>query len=239
MKKLSVQIWSDVVCPWCYVGKRRFEAALAAFAHRDDVVVSWHAFELDTSAPRSYEGKGSYAERLARKYGMSVAKAEAMIEQMTATAAKDGITFDFAHARTGNTFDAHRLIHFARVNGGPAREDAMKERLLRACFTEGEPIADVETLVRLASDVGLDPEAARAALMSDAYAADVREDEAKAHSMGVSGVPFFVVGGKYGVAGAQPKEMLLEVLERAWKEAHGGIETLTGDAPSCDGDHCA
>lgn len=233
-QKLTVQIWSDVVCPWCYIGKRRFEAALARFAHRDAVELTWHAFELDPSAPRSYEGQGTYAARLARKYGTDVPKAEAMIAQMTTTAAKDGLVFDFARARTGNTFDAHRLLHLARARGV---EDAMKERLLLACFTEGEPIADKETLARLASEVGIDAEAARAALMSDAYADDVRADEAKAHAMGVTGVPFFVVGGKYGVAGAQPPEMLLEVLERAWREEHG-VEMITGDGPVCDGDRC-
>ncbi len=148
---MKVEIWSDVVCPWCYVGKRRFEQALEGFAGRDEVEVVWRAFELDPSAPR--ERTGDYAVRLAEKYGTDLDAARAMIATMTDAAAQDGLDFRFDVARVGNTFDAHRLLHWAHLDG---RQDALKERLLRATFTEGEPIGDHDVLVRLAGEVGLD-----------------------------------------------------------------------------------
>jgi predicted DsbA family dithiol-disulfide isomerase len=228
---MHVDIWSDLVCPWCYVGKRRFEAALARFAHRDEVEVTWHSFELDPSAPPSHE-QGTYASRLARKYATSVERAQGMIDQMTKTAAGEGLSFDFERARPGNTFDAHRLLHFAKIHG---KQDALKERLLRACFTDGEPIGDRETLVRLANEVGLDDEQARATLLSDAYAADVRADEADAQAIGITGVPFFAIAGKYGVSGAQSPDVLLEVLERARAETQPIDAVAGGDACSPDG----
>ncbi len=207
---MRVDVWSDVLCPWCYIGKRRLEAALARFPH--PVEVKWHAFELDPSAPRSQDAPRPAAERLARKYRISIAEAQAKLDQMTATAARDGLDFHFDRAQPGNSFDAHRLLHLAAARGV---QDALKERLLRAYFTDGEAIADRETLVRLAADAGLDEEAARAVLFSDAYAAEVRADEELARTMEVTGVPFFVIDGKYAVAGAQSPDVLLEALERA------------------------
>jgi predicted DsbA family dithiol-disulfide isomerase len=140
-----VEIWSDVVCPWCYIGKRRFEAALAGFAHKDEVEVLWRSFELDPRAPQ--ERVGSYAERLGRKYGMAPERAMATLEHMTNVAAEEGLEFDFARSRAGNSFDAHRLLHFAGTRGV---QDALKERLLRAYFSEGEAIGLPEVLQRLA-----------------------------------------------------------------------------------------
>ena len=232
---VKVEIWSDVVCPWCYIGKRRFEQALAGFHHRDEVEVVWRAFELDPSAPA--ERTGGYAENLAGKYGVPLAQAEQMIDTMTATAAQDGLDFDFGTARPGNTFDAHRLLHLAAERGV---QDAVKERLLRATFTEGEPVGDSETLVRLVTDAGLDADEARAVLASDRYAAEVRGDEQQARAYGISGVPFFVVDGRYGVSGAQPAEMIAEVLQTAWRESRPTpLVTAGGDAPGCEGDACA
>jgi predicted DsbA family dithiol-disulfide isomerase len=213
MPSLSVEIWSDVVCPWCYIGKRRFESALAQFPHRDEVEVTWHSFELDQSAPASRTGPR--VEMLAAKYGMSVEQAAAMHDQMTQTAAAEGLEFDFDNAKDGNTFDAHRLIHLAAEHGV---QDAAEERLMRAYFTEGEPIGDRETLIRLAAEIGLDAGEARRVLESDAYAGAVRADEDLAHRLGISGVPFFVIDRRYGVSGAQPAELLLQALERAWEE---------------------
>ena len=232
---MKVEIWSDVVCPWCYIGKRRFEQALAGFAHRDEVEVVWRAFELDSGAPA--EREGGYAENLATKYGFSVAKAQEMIDTMTATAAQDGLELHFETARPGNTFDAHRLLHAAAEHGV---QDAVKERLLRATFTEGEPIGDAETLVRLVAEAGLDAEQARAVLASDRYAAEVRGDQAQARAYGISGVPFFVVDGRYGVSGAQPASALAQVLAQAWAERTPLQVVATGPAgPGCDGDACA
>ena len=141
---LMVEIWSDVVCPWCYIGKRRFETALEAFEHRDEVTVLWRSFELDPEAPKSVDGTAS--ERLAAKYGMSLERAKGLHVEMTERAAGEGLDFRFDLARPGNTFDAHRLIHLAATSGHQA---AAKERLMRAYFTEGEAIADPETLIRV------------------------------------------------------------------------------------------
>ena len=232
---VKVEIWSDVVCPWCYIGKRRFEQALAGFPHRDEVEVVWRAFELDPSAPA--ERTGGYAENLAGKYGVPLAQAQQMIDTMTATAAQDGLDLDFGTARPGGTFDAHRLLHAAAERGV---QDAVKERLLRATFTEGEPIGDSETLVRLVAEAGLDADEARAVLASDRYAAEVRGDEQQARAYGISGVPFFVVDGRYGVSGAQPAEALGQVLAQAWAERSPlQMVSASGSAPGCDGDTCA
>ena len=146
MRRLRVQVWSDIVCPWCYVGKRRLEAAIARMPEPTDIEIIWRAFELDPAAPRVKPPQTSYAERLARKYGTSIAQADAMIERMTSVAAADGLTFRFDRIKPGNTFDAHRILHLAGERGV---QDAVKERLLRAYMTEGEPIGDPEALARL------------------------------------------------------------------------------------------
>ena len=215
MAKLRVDIWSDIACPWCYVGKRRLEAALEGFEHRDGVEIVWRAFELDPSAPRERDGSVSYVARLASKYGASVAQAEQMIARMTETARGDGLDFRFDRVRSGNTFDAHRVLHLARERG---LQDAVKERFLRAYMTEGEPIGDPDALARLAAEVGLDEEEVRATLASDAFAAEVRADEQQASELGIRGVPSFVLGGKYAVSGAQPAELLAGALHKAWSE---------------------
>ena len=211
---LTVEIWSDIVCPWCYIGKRRFEAALEAFEHRDEVTVMWRSFELDQEAPR--EPEGTAAERLAAKYGMSLERAATLHTEMTERAAADGLEYHFEIAKGGNTFDAHRMIHLAATYGHQA--DA-KERLLRAYFTEGESLGVWDTLVRLMEEVGVDPVEARESLRLDKFAEDVREDEALAQQLGIQGVPFFVFDRRYGLSGAQPVETMLTALERAWEEA--------------------
>lgn len=213
---LQVQVWSDIACPWCYVGKRRLEAAIARMPSPGDVEVVWRAFELDPAAPREQPADVSYAERLASKYRSSVAQAQAMIDRMTGIAAGEGLAFRFDRIRPGNTFDAHRVVRLARERGvqGP-----VKERLLRAYMTEGEPIGDPEALARLASEAGLDAAEVRAVLASDAYSADVRADEDEAREYGIHAVPFFVLGGEYGVSGAQPVDLLHGALMQAWREA--------------------
>jgi predicted DsbA family dithiol-disulfide isomerase len=214
---MRVEIWSDVVCPWCYVGKRNFEAALAEFEHRDQVEVIWRAFELDPSAPA--EREGDYATHLARKYGMSVPQARTMIETMAATGARAGVVLDFDRARPGNTFDAHRLIHLAGERGVQA---AVKERFLRATFTDGEPIGDRDVLLRLAVEAGLSKDEAAAVLESDAYATEVRADESLALDLGISAAPFFVLDRIFGVPGAQPPDVILKALQRAWEKTRNG-----------------
>jgi predicted DsbA family dithiol-disulfide isomerase len=231
-KKLRIDVWSDIACPWCYVGKRRLEAALAGFEHRDDVEVVWRAFELDPTAPKVTPEPVDYAGRLARKYGASVAQASEMIRNMTAVAAKDGLTFRFDRVRPGNTFDAHRVLHLAAERGV---QDAVKERLLRAYMTEGEAIGDTETLARVAAEAGLDRDEVRAVLASDAWADEVRADEDEARANGIRGVPFFVFGGRYAVSGAHPAEALAKVLAEAWEEC----ATELPEGAVCGPDGCA
>jgi predicted DsbA family dithiol-disulfide isomerase len=183
----------------------------------EEVEVVWRAFELDPGAPRVQPAEISYAQRLARKYGTSVAEAESMIERMVSVAAADGLTFRFDRIRPGNTFDAHRLLHLARER---ALQGALEERLLRAYMTEGEPIGDPDALARLAAEAGLDVGEVRRVLTSDACAAEVRADEREAQRLGIHSVPFFVLGGRYGISGAQPVEVL-----------HGALETARDDGP--------
>ncbi len=209
---LRIDVWSDIACPWCYVGKRRLEAALAQSSDGGDVRVVWRAFELDPSAPRQHDASGSYAERLAKKYGTTVPEAQRRLEQMTRTAREDGLDFHFERVRSGNTFDAHRVLHLALERG---KQDAVKERFLLGYMSEGAPIGDPETLVKLAAEAGLDAEEVRSSLATDAFAEVVRAVEREAHEFGISGVPFFVVGGRYAVSGAQPAEVLVGAIARA------------------------
>jgi predicted DsbA family dithiol-disulfide isomerase len=234
---VKVEIWSDIVCPWCYVGKRRFERALERFPHRDEVEVVWRSFELDPHAPARQPGTS--VERLAKKYGMSLAQARASNERLAAAGAELGLVLDFDRTQSGNTFDAHRLLHLAAERGV---QDAVKERLLRAYFSEGEPIGDPDALVRLVSEAGLDADEARAVLQGDAYSQEVGADEEQAAAFGITGVPFFVLDRRYGVSGAQAPEVLLGALQQAWADAHP-IQVLTpvggGEAAACEGDSCA
>ena len=209
---MHVEIWSDIACPWCYVGKRRFEAALAVFEHCDEVTVTWRSFELDPQAPvaRSVDS----ATHLADKYGMTREEVQASQLQLAEVAAGDGLDMRFDLARGGNTFDAHRLVHLGEAHG---LQDATKERLMRAYFTEGELIGDADALARLALEVGLPEDEVRELLAGDRYAQAVREDERTAMSLGINAVPFFVVDRRMGAAGAHPAEALGELLRRGWE----------------------
>jgi predicted DsbA family dithiol-disulfide isomerase len=229
---MKVEIWSDIACPWCYVGKRRFEQALGEFEHRDDVEVVWRSFELDPTAPRNV-GMPQDA-LLASKYGVPIEQARAMNARMTSEAKKEGLDFHFDRVQVGNTFDAHRLVHLAAETG---RADAMKERLMRAYLTEGEALGDPETLLRLATDVGLNEARARDVIASDEYARDVRADESRARSFGISGVPFFAIDERYGVSGAQTPDVLLGALRQAHAESR--LTVVSGDGGKCDDESCA
>jgi predicted DsbA family dithiol-disulfide isomerase len=212
MAPLTVEVWSDIVCPWCYLGKRRLEAAIAQFDQPVEVV--WRSFELDPSAPAEREQPP--AEHLAAKYGMSVEQAQASQQQLTDLAAADGLEYHLDRTRGGNSFDAHRMLHLAAAHG---LQGAAKERLMRAYFTESLPIGDHDTLVRLMAEVGIDEDEARAVLQGDAYADAVRADEALAYRIGIQGVPFFVLNRRFGVSGAQPADVLLQALTRTAEEA--------------------
>lgn len=233
---MKVEIWSDVACPWCYIGKRRIEGALAQFEHQDQVEILWRSYQLDPQAPRTSEE--TMNELLARKYGMSQKQAAAANDRVSAIAAQDGLDYHMDQVQYGNTFDAHRLIHLAAAHD---LQQEMEERFFKAYFTEGAKLGDTETLVKLAAEVGIDAEEARAVLASDRYADEVRADIQRARRLGVQGVPFFAIDEKYGVSGAQPADVLREVLEQAWSEAHPLIKVsgATQDAGLCDGDSCS
>ncbi len=210
---MLVEIWSDVVCPWCYLGKRRLESALGRFEHRDDVELVWRSFELDPAAPRRREGTA--ADHLARKYGMSAEQVAASWARLTSLAEAEGLVYHLDRTQGGSSFDAHRLIHLGAELG---LQDEVNERLLHAYFTEGEPIGAPQALARLGIEAGLPAGDVAEVLATDRFAAEVREDERRARLYGIDGVPFFAIDERYGVSGAQSSEVLLEALSAARAE---------------------
>ncbi|MDN5795143.1 MAG: DsbA family oxidoreductase [Intrasporangium sp.] len=227
---MKIDIWADIVCPYCHLGKARFEAALAQFPHAAEIDVTWHSFELDRSAEPIAEG--TLSEGLAVKYGITDDEAVAQHEAIAEQAQELGLDFQWRRARRGNTFDAHRLVHLAADLG---LEQLMLERLMRAYFTEGEPIGDRATLVRLAAEVGLDAGRVATMLDSDDYGNHVRSDEATASMIGVTGVPFFVLDRKYGVSGAQPVPVFAQALQQAWDRRHEEPEPAMAGGGCCGG----
>jgi predicted DsbA family dithiol-disulfide isomerase len=212
---MKVEIWSDVVCPWCYIGKRRFESALERFGPRDGIEVEFRSFELDPNA-QTDDGTG-LDERLARKYGFGLEQARMLNQRVVNAAAGEGLHYRLDIARHGNTMDSHRLIHLAAAEG---LQGEMKERLMAAYFTEGKSIGDHDSLLQLAVEVGIDADRAREVLAGNEFADEVRSDEREANELGITGVPFFVINRRYGVSGAQAPQVLLSALEMAWNEAH-------------------
>lgn len=232
MASLELDVWSDIACPWCYVGKRRLETALQRFPHARNVKLTWRSFELDPGAPKERDASLSHAERIARKYGMSVAQAQKATDHLSEVAQAEGLAFDFVNIRSGNTFDAHRLVHLGHVRGV---QGAVKERLLKAYFEEAQLMSDHAALVRLVSEAGLDAREATDVLASDAYAADVRADEAQARELGINGVPCFVMDRRFAVSGAQSADVLLSALEQAWSERAAAPELVEGAVCGPDG----
>jgi predicted DsbA family dithiol-disulfide isomerase len=231
MSRMRIDVWSDIACPWCYVGKRHLEQALASFPDAASVEVVWRAFELNPSAGRESH-EGPYAKRLANKYGMSLEDAQGRIDHLVSVGKADGLALDFERIRPGNTFDAHRVVHYAREVG---LQDAVKERFLRGYLSEGEAIGDPEVVLRLAVDAGLDADRVSAILSSDSYAREVRTDEAEAQRFSIHGVPFFVIGGRYALSGAQPAELIGRALRQAWSELAAPVEVAEGAACGPDG----
>jgi predicted DsbA family dithiol-disulfide isomerase len=214
------------------VGKKRMEKALAEFPHADEVKVTWRAFELDPNAPAQREQ--SHAELIASKYGRTIEQVEAMDAQLTAVAAADGIEMKLSGLRSGNTFDGHRLIHLAAEHD---LQDEMKERLMRAYFTDNALVSDHDTLLALGVEVGLPEDAVREVLLTERYADDVRTDESDAAIAGISAVPCFVIDRRYGASGAQDSEVLLKFLEHGWTESHPAIEVVA-EGDTCGPDGC-
>jgi len=210
MTEITVDIWSDLVCPWCHIGKRRFDTALAAFEDRDDVRVRWHAFELDPEAPR--ESAMTIPQRMCRDLGMSAAQAHQGVAHLTKLAAESGMTYRLEDARPVNSFDAHRLMLFAEDRGVG---EPVRERLMRAYTAEGARLSDHALLVALAAEAGLGSTEARELLAGDGYASAVRAGEEQGRRAGVTGVPTFVFGGVHHAFGAQPVALFADLLRRA------------------------
>lgn len=216
---IKIDIWSDIACPWCYIGKRRFEEAAARFAASpgaQPVEVKYHSFQLDPATPVDFPG--SHAEYLARHLGASPADVARMSAQVSNIAAKEGLDYDLDNVQTTNTGKAHELIHFAAANG---KGNEMKERLLAAYFVQGRHVGHIEELADLAAEIGLDRAAALKALQSGEYATAVAADIAQASQLGIRGVPFFVVDDKYGLSGAQESELFLKALTQVANERKG------------------
>ena len=211
---MRIDIWSDIVCPWCYIGKRRFERALHAFEHPDEVEVVHRSFQLDPAVPKG--SVRNHRDVLMSKYGLSESQAAAAQARMERTAAEEGLEFHLVGGVTGNTFDAHRLLHMAKDHG---IQDAVIERLYRAHFTEQRSIVDETSLVGLAAEAGLDADDSRDVLRGDRYADAVAADLRDARGLGVTGVPYYLLDHRHAVSGAQPAELFTEALTRAWADA--------------------
>lgn len=212
---MKIEVWSDYVCPFCYIGKRNLEQALSQFDHHDQVEVSFKSFELDPGVQT--DPRISINEALAKKYGVSVAQAKEMNDQMIQRAAQAGLAYNFDNIKQINTLHAHRLAKFAESKGKGAE---MAETLLKAHFVESQFIGGEDTLVELAAKVGLDVEETRTVLRGEEFTEQVRSDEAEAAALGVQGVPFFVINRKYAISGAQPVSVFTETLEKVWQEEH-------------------
>ncbi|GAB3036655.1 DSBA oxidoreductase [Nocardioides flavus (ex Wang et al. 2016)] len=236
---MLIEIWSDVVCPWCYIGKRRLEGALADFEHADEVEVRWRSYQLDPGAPTV--PTEATAAMLARKYGQSPAGARRMQDQVEAVAAEEGLVYRLSETLHLNTLDAHRLLHLAHDEGGNELQGRLKEALLEAYFTRARDVADHEVLREVAVAAGLGAARVDEVLAGTELTDAVHADVEQAQASGASGVPFFVVDQRYGVSGAQPREVFTQVLEKAWSESHPAIEVLaTGDdSGACGPDGCA
>ncbi|WFU13357.1 DsbA family oxidoreductase (plasmid) [Rhizobium sp. CB3090] len=233
---MKVEIWSDIACPWCYIAKHRFDAALSQFEHREQVDVIWRSYQLDPDAPPVTNK--NLNDILSEKHGLSIEEAVAMNDQMRRLGAREGLDYKFDRARYGNSFDAHRLIHFARSRGV---QTGMEERLFRAYFSEGKALGDIDTLVELAGEIGINADEAHVVLVSDAFADQVRADTQTARRLGLKGVPFFMIGEKFGIAGAQTSQSFRDALAQAWMEAHprGSISgAAIVDAGCCTDDGC-
>lgn len=209
---MTVEIWSDILCPFCYIGKRKFEQALAQFPASDKVEVVWKSFQLDPSASNTGE---PYAQHLAAKKGWSAAQTQQMFDHVRQMAASVGLEYHFDKTRTANSFDAHQLLHLAIKHG---KQDAAKEALLRAHFTEGKNIGDLDTLISIGTDLGIGADEVRETLENQVFAGEVALDIETARQFQITGVPFFVFDRKYGVSGAQDSAVFLQTLQKAFEE---------------------
>lgn len=230
---MKVEIWSDVACPWCFIGKRRFETALAAFPHRENVEVIWRSYQLDPGLPDHYDG--TEQDYLSTRKGMPADQVAKMFTHVANEAKGEGLAYDFGKVVVANSFTAHRLIHLAAAHGV---QDAAKERLLSDHFEHGKDIGNQEYLTALGQDLGIAAGEVAELFSSDKYAEDVRLDFEEARALGVTGVPFFVIDRKFGLSGAQPSETFTAALTRAWDEAKP-LELVNAAEGVCGPDGCA
>jgi len=231
---MKVEIWSDVMCPFCYIGKRRFENALQQFPFKDQIEIKWKSFQLNPNI--KYEPGKNINQFLAEHKGISIERAKEMNDYVTNMAAAEGLRYDFDKAVVANSFDAHRFSHLAAKHG---KGDAAEESLFKAYFTEGKNISDRDTLVELGENIGLNKEEVKQTLESNNYANEVQNDIAEAEALGIRGVPFFVLDRKYAVSGAQSADAFVQALERSfteWKNENNNLTTLEGQVCTPDGD---
>jgi predicted DsbA family dithiol-disulfide isomerase len=234
---MKIEIWSDVACPWCYIGKRRFETALAAFPHRESVEVTWRSYQLDPTVPDHYDG--TELDYLSTRKGMAPEQVAQMFEHVAAQAKAEGLNYRFDDVVVANSFTAHRLIHLAAAHG---RQDAAKERLLSDHFEHGKDIGNQDYLTSLGLDLGIDAGEVAELFSTDKYAADVRHDFEEGRALGINGVPFFVIDRKFGLSGAQPAETFTAALEQAWQDSNPLVlVNTTGDGAGevCGPDGCS
>jgi predicted DsbA family dithiol-disulfide isomerase len=231
--KMTVEVWSDIMCPFCYIGKRNYEAALAQFSDRRAVDIQWHSFQLDPTIPRKTVKKENVYQYLADKKGMSYEQSVKLHEHLVETAKKAGLEYNFDQAIVANSFDAHRLIQLAKSKG---LGDQAEERLFRAYFTEGRDFGETETLLQIGIDLGLSEKEIKDALQSDEYAAKVEADIQEAGELGIQGVPFFVFNRQYAVSGAQPPEYFLKALKQSfesWRKSNPATDLPSGQGAVC------
>lgn len=232
---MKIEIWSDVMCPFCYIGKRNFETALEQFSNKNGIEVEWKSFQLDPSLPEVQDS--NYTDYLMVSKGLGRPQVEGMLNNVTQMAKGVGLEYDFDRAVMVNSFKAHRVLQLAKMRG---LGDAAEERLFRAFFTEGRNIADDDTLLELGKETGLNETEIRSSLSDERYSDMVKQDIQEARAIGVTGVPFFVFNRKYAVSGAQPPQAFLQTLEKAyaeWREANPEIkiEVTKGQSCSIDG----
>lgn len=229
---MKIEIWSDFACPFCYIGKTRFEQALNKFEHKNEVEVTYKAYQLNPYAPKTMEG--SAYESFAKGHNMSVKEAKDRFKMFEQNAKTVGLTYNYDHIQMTNTFDAHRLAKFAATKN---LEEKLTTRLMKAYFTDGKNLSEINTLVELANEVGLDAKKAQAVLESEQYKKEVQAQIDEARKVGVQGVPFFVVNRKYGISGAQQEDYFTQVLNQIWLESNQ-VQTLTNQdaSQSCDDD---
>jgi predicted DsbA family dithiol-disulfide isomerase len=238
-QKMKVEVWSDIMCPFCYIGKRNYETALKQFNDKDRVEIEWHSFQLDPTIPVNNGKKKNVYQYLAEKKGFSHEHSKKLHEQLIQTAKNAGLEYNFDIAIVANSFEAHKMIQFAKTK---ELGDAAEERLFHAYFTEGKDFGDTETLVSLGKDIGLPENEIRDALNSDDFAHKVEQDIQEASEIGVGGVPFFVFNRKYAISGAQAPEYFLQTLQKSfgeWSVDHPLKEiSVSGDAVCTPGDVC-